>query len=597
MEIKIKKTNLILVLLILFGAFIGAISASALTAEECPPSSYPKNCGGSPCECECWKWDVETQMEVFVGYRECKLGDDLVKDTTLTKDYTGTNSFFLEKEGITLDCNGHTLNGGGVSAWYDRATIKNCVIVNASDVGIRTSYGAGCTVKDNIVKSCKDDGIYIIHGDNSIITGNIANLNGRNGIHCTGEDCVIENNTANLNKVYGFSLGGHNSTIIGNTANSNNQMGFEMLAMYNNTITNNTANVNGWYGIRFSGRNVTLTNNTANSNGNMGFFLWSSRENTLTNNTANSNDYGIYLEDSSNENTIENNSVSDNIFGIYICKDISPSPYDEPSVNNTIKSNIISNNLVYGIKLEDSSSNLIYNNYFNNSNNAYDYENNIWNITKTLGTNIVGGPYLGGNYWSDYYGNDLDGDGLGDTEIPYTCSGGIKQGGDYLPLVCNPTVILELDKTAYSPGDTMTVTVTFENPCLDDVDTYFVQAVRTVPGHWRVVNVEPITLPAQSEESHDYYFDIGDWGLKGFDAQYGVALLFEMTKPYKEKIISKDIADWRYVPVAGAEAQGEMEVVPEEIVSEIIESFGGTRLSNGTISAEAVEEIMGNVEK
>jgi lysozyme len=49
--------------------------------------------------------------------------------------------------------------------------------------------------------------------------------------------------------------------------------------------------------------------------------------------------------------------------------------------------------------------------------------------------NIVDGPYRGGNYWSDYKGTDLDGDRLGDTLLPYNCSGRIKNGGDYHPLV------------------------------------------------------------------------------------------------------------------------------------------------------------------
>jgi len=99
-----------------------------------------------------------------------------------------------------------------------------------------------------------------------------------------------------------------------------------------------------------------------------------------------------------------------------------------------ISNNNASNNK-YGIYLADSSNNLIYNNYFNNTNNAYDTGSNIWNITKTSGTNIIGGLYLGGNYWSDYAGVDTDGDGLGDTLLPYNSSGNITNGGDYLPLV------------------------------------------------------------------------------------------------------------------------------------------------------------------
>lgn len=110
----------------------------------------------------------------------------------------------------------------------------------------------------------------------------------------------------------------------------------------------------------------------------------------------------------------------------------------------TIKKNIF-NDLYYGVYIdfefaESGSDILIYNNHFYyNYLNAISMNENVneirWNTTKTLGTNIRGGPYLKGNWWEDYVGEDIDYDGLGDTLIPYNNSSSISLGGDYGPLV------------------------------------------------------------------------------------------------------------------------------------------------------------------
>jgi hypothetical protein len=144
---------------------------------------------------------------------------------------------------------------------------------------------------------------------------------------------------------------------------------------------------------------------------------------------------GIYYS-SGGYSIIENNYLSGNNAGI---------SFSAASPGNIIRTNYIVDSSQWGIytNMWATQNNLIYNNYFNNSDNLNAASAPpafaAFNITKTLGANIIEGIYIGGNYWNDYFGMDVNGDGIGDTA--YNVDGSYY---DYLPLIDNSAPLLDL---------------------------------------------------------------------------------------------------------------------------------------------------------
>jgi nitrous oxidase accessory protein len=340
-------------------------------------------------------------------------------------------------------------------------------IASNNDGGIHLDAACNNTLMDNTALN-NSGGIYLMYANNNILTDNTANGNVFEGISLfSSNNNMLTGNTANENDDCGIHLSlANNNTLTGNTANENGDCGIKLFPANNNSLTDNTANLNNDVGIYLkpSSNNNILTSNNASNNHNYGIVLEDSSNNTLTSNTASSHHYqGIHLYSSSNNNVLTNNTANTNNIGMFI----------QSSNNNTLTGNTAVNNDL-GIYLTDAASNNhIYNNYFKNEENAHDTGNNIWNITRTTGINIVGGSWLGGNYWSDYTGEDINSDGLGDTLLPYDASGDIVNGGDLLPLV--PT-FLDTGEGGYpsisgmhngtiTPFHTLTVSTLYTYPC------------------------------------------------------------------------------------------------------------------------------------
>ena len=276
---------------------------------------------------------------------------------------------------------------------------------------------------------------------------------------------IFTNNTVQSNKGYSvYTMGGVGSTGVGIYMRFSSSNTFA-----NNIVQSNNGGTGGSHGggsgfgvfLDRSSNSNNFTNNAVqrNSGGHAtyhakagsgyGVYLSSSSSNTFTNNTFQSSKggsdyyaagrggdgYGIYLVNFTNS-TFTSNTIRDNYGG-----------------GGTI------GGIGVGIGLSSSSSgNIIYNNYFNNSNNFFISTSvSAWNISRTFRTNIIGAPNTGGNFWANPSGTGysqtcIDVNGI--CNIPYTLD---ENNIDYLPLSMNFTL------DAIPPTTTITLSGTLGN--------------------------------------------------------------------------------------------------------------------------------------
>jgi parallel beta-helix repeat protein len=160
----------------------------------------------------------------------------------------------------------------------------------------------------------------------------------------------------------------------------------------------------------------------------------------INNNWVKGAEFGIFLN-ASESNTISDNFVTLNEKGIRL----------ESSNSSTIQDNIIAYNYGFGISLEGSNRNIIYNNYFKNAENVEENPanaGNIWQSPLITRQNIVRGPYIGGNFWADLEGKgysetSMDNNSNGICDLSYNVTGGGTDKFPLFPKVPNAVKVLE----------------------------------------------------------------------------------------------------------------------------------------------------------
>ncbi len=327
------------------------------------------------------------------------------------------------------------------------------IIISTQNLTIRSASG---NPEDTVVMANNPNvNVFQTRANNTTISGfkvKTAEYTDVTGIYLSGcSNCTIANNNLSENSLGIYLSNSKNNTISDNKVNLNEKYGIQLVYSEGNILLNNSADSNH-HGIILENncRDNNLTSNMAGSNTGYGFYLINSSSNNLNNNTINKNDMGIYLTNS-NMSIISGNNISENIrYGVWVSHSnyniisgniISESNWGihlNSSDNNIFSGNILASNDVSGLSMCPAcDNNTAFNNYLNNIFNAdIGNKRNAWNIKRTEGTNIVGGPYLGGNFWAS-----PDGTGFSETALDADENGiaDLKYNGtnytDYLPLV------------------------------------------------------------------------------------------------------------------------------------------------------------------
>ncbi|KAH3764353.1 hypothetical protein Pelo_3820 [Pelomyxa schiedti] len=276
------------------------------------------------------------------------------------------------------------------NSFFDRNTRSNL----GDSAGILLVQGSSDNkILRNSATDC-GDGFFIgnewgIPSDNNVVQGNDCSSAGANAFEATFStgNHFIENKATSSN--YGFWLGySHDGTIVeGNEISFNKRNGIEIDHGQRNSIQGN-------------------------------FFQGNLKDALFT--------ISIYLMTTLNQQ----------VFSLHIRINL--------KAGYTVSDNTISGiALGWGIHLIATTASSVFNNAIY-SNDKYSRTASAdssctsvkWAIDPPItGPNIIQGPEIAGNFWNNYLGTDTNGDGLGDTYLPYNNEGNIQTGGDQHPLV------------------------------------------------------------------------------------------------------------------------------------------------------------------
>jgi parallel beta-helix repeat protein len=200
---------------------------------------------------------------------------------------------------ITIINNTFNLNNGnGIYSFAKSSIIENNTCDSNYGRGIYSGGDSNLFVNNTCYLN-GGDGIMIV-GILNIIRDNICNSNNKSGISIGGELNIIRKNKCSFNKADGIDLDGNSNLVGNNIYNSNNDDGIDLIGN-SNSVENNSCNSNKQNGIFIYGSYNIISNNTCNFNYHNGTLVFLSNSNTIVENTYYQNyKGGISLSEAKN---------------------------------------------------------------------------------------------------------------------------------------------------------------------------------------------------------------------------------------------------------------------------------------------------------
>jgi parallel beta-helix repeat protein len=364
-------------------------------------------------------WDGTYNENINVDKSVTLIGNGTTRtiiDGGNSGDVVNINSNWVNISGFTIRNSGSSTSPNEDSG-IDAKDVNNIHIFEnnftGNLIGIYLDSVNNAIIENNSLYSNDMVGIYVFYSISNKINNNTVSQHKFTDIRIQySSNCEFSNNAM---QTLGFMIYGFNENYWNTHAiDTKNNLRGKPIYYWKNCNGGNVPD-NAGQVILGSCTDVTVKDQNI-SNSYAAVQIGFSNNNNIINNNFTGNYYGIALQNSSN-NIINNNSIRAPPQGQLTSIGLSIIQSD----NNRINENTITGN-DYGIYVMGiySNDNRIYHNNFIGNNDQLYYVGN---------TNYWNEPYpIGGNYWSDYYGEDLNDDGIGDTNLPY-------KGSDNLPYI------------------------------------------------------------------------------------------------------------------------------------------------------------------